>query len=95
MPAITLKPIAMPRREASKASVRMAAELAMINEPPMPCTTRSTMMKIAPAVPAAGVTVRAMEASAKTTNPALYILTRPTMSPIRPTVTTSTAVTSR
>ena len=37
----------------------------------------------------------AIEATVKMAKPALYMRTRPNMSPIRPSVTTSTAVTTR
>ena len=49
----------------------------------------------APAVPVIQVTDNSMEKMVKTANPRLYILTRPNMSPTRPKLTTSTAVTNR
>ena len=61
----------------------------------MPCTTRMMISCMAPALPTPGVSDRAIEATVKTAKPALYILTRPKMSPRRPKVTTSTAVTTR
>ncbi len=61
----------------------------------MPCTTRRMISSIAPALPVFGVSDRAMDPSVKMAKPALYIFTRPNMSPIRPKVTTSTAVTTR
>jgi hypothetical protein len=51
MPAITLTPMAKPRWAAGKASVRIAAEFAVSNAPPMPCTTRHAINHIAPRVP--------------------------------------------
>ncbi len=95
MPAITLTPIAKPRWFALNASVRIAAELAMRSAPPTPCTTRHAMSHIAPCDPVHGQSESASDATLKTANPALYIRTRPYMSPRRPNVTTSTAVTTR
>ena len=46
-------------------------------------------------MPVSQQTLRAIEKNVKIANPALYILTRPYMSPSRPKVTTSTAVTTR
>ncbi len=90
-----LMPMAIPRCATGKASVRMAVELAMSSAPPMPCTTRIPISSIAPAAPVWGVSDSPIEATVKTAKPALYIRTRPNMSPIRPKVTTSTAVTTR
>ena len=50
---------------------------------------------IAPAPPVWGVSDKPIEATVKIAKPALYIRTRPNMSPMRPKVTTSTAVTTR
>jgi hypothetical protein len=43
IPATVLTPSAIPRSSAGKASVRIAAELAMSMAPPMPCTMRIPM----------------------------------------------------
>ncbi len=94
-PAITLTPIANPRWFALKASVRIAAEFAISSAPPTPCTTRHAMSHIAPCEPGHGHRESASDATLKTANPALYMRTRPYMSPRRPNVTTSTAVTTR
>ena len=48
-----------------------------------------------PGVPVSQVMLRATEKSVKIAKPALNIFTRPYMSPSRPKVTTSTAVTTR
>jgi hypothetical protein len=93
--AIWFTPMAMPRSEVGKASVRMAAELAMSMAPPIPWIIRNTISSIAPARPVLQVSDRAMEARVNTAKPRLYMRTRPNMSPTRPRVTTSTAVTSR
>ena len=61
----------------------------------MPWMTRMAMSSMAPAAPVLGVSDRAIDASVKMAKPALYIRTRPNMSPMRPKVTTSTAVTTR
>ena len=95
MPAITLTPIANPRFEAGNASVRIAAEFAVSNAPPTPCTTRHAINHIAPFVPVYGQSESASDAPLNTAKPALYMRTRPKMSPSRPNVTTSTAVTTR
>jgi hypothetical protein len=87
--------MARPRSSVGKASVRMAVELAISSAPPMPCTIRHTMSHMAAEPPWPGVSDRAIEAAVNTANPPLYIRTRPNMSPSRPNVTTSTAVTTR
>ena len=51
------------------------------------------MISLAPAGPVLQVRDSMTEPKLKITNPRLYILTRPNMSPMRPTVTTSTACT--
>ena len=53
------------------------------------------MIHMAPATPVNHVTDSRIENSVKTANPRLYIRTRPNMSPTRPRLTTSTAVTSK
>ena len=73
----------------------MAVELAMSRAPPMPCTTRQTISHMAPEAPVHGHRERASDAALNTAKPPLYIRTRPNMSPRRPKVTTSTAVTTR
>ncbi len=73
----------------------MALELANRNAPPTPWKTRMTMIQMAPATPVNHVTDRRIEKNVKTANPKLYIRTRPNMSPTRPRLTTSTAVTSK
>ena len=70
-------------------------ELANRNAPPTPWKIRMTMIHSAPAVPVSQVTDSRIEKIVKTAKPRLYILTRPYMSPTRPRLTTSTAVTSR
>ena len=95
MPAIMLMPSAVPRCSTGKASVRIAVELAISSAPPIPCTTRITIRYIAAALPCPGVSDRAIDARVNTANPALYIRTRPNMSPSLPKVTTRTAVTTR
>jgi hypothetical protein len=52
------------------------------------------MRALAPVVPENGIRDRPIDAAVKMANPALYMRTRPKMSPIRPKVTTSTAVTT-
>jgi hypothetical protein len=49
----------------------------------------------APASPCIHVTASRIENTVKTANPRLYIRVRPYMSPTRPKLTTSTAVTTR
>ena len=53
------------------------------------------MSQSAPALAVQGHSDNASEARLKTRKPALYMRTRPKMSPNRPKVTTSTAVTTR
>ena len=50
-PTMLLIPRAIPRWRAGKASVMIAAALASRQAPPMPCTMRKTMRKVAPARP--------------------------------------------
>lgn len=93
--ATWLMPMAMPRCSTGKASVRMAVELAISRAPPTPCTIRSEISSSAAVPPWPGTSARPMEATVKTTQPALYMRTRPSMSPMRPKVTTSTEVATR
>jgi hypothetical protein len=88
MPAMTATPIAKPRRLAGNASVMMAAEFAVRSAPPTPCTMRHTINHIAPLPPVYGHNDSASEAALNTAKPALYMRTRPKMSPRRPNVTT-------
>jgi hypothetical protein len=60
----------------------------------MPWTTRNPIRALAPVVAVNGISARAIDAAVKTAKPALYMRTRPKMSPMRPKVTTSTAVTT-
>ena len=52
------------------------------------------MSTLAPVVPEKGISASPKEAAVKMAKPALYMRTRPKMSPMRPRVTTSTAVTT-
>jgi hypothetical protein len=54
-----------------------------------------TISQRTPGVPVIHVAVSRTEKIVKIANPALYIRTRPYMSPRRPKLTTSTAVTTR
>jgi len=71
MPAIWLMPSAMPRWRAGKASVRMAAALAISMAPPTACTSRQAISQMAPGGPVYGSSESAIEASVKTTKPRL------------------------
>src|SRR5215475_11345372 len=93
--ATWLMPSAMPRWCDGNASVRIAVEFANTIAPPTACTTRHKISHIAPPPPTSGSSDSAIDDSVKTTKPRLYILTRPYMSPSRPSETTSTADTSR
>jgi hypothetical protein len=73
----------------------MALELASSIAPPTPCRSRITISHHAAAVPCIQVSDSAMENAANIAKPRLNILTRPNMSPSRPKLTTSTAVTTR
>ena len=95
MAAIMLMPIAMPRLCTGNASVRIAVEFAISSAPPTPWITRKMMSWVAPSVPVPHVSDSRIEPRVKMAKPRLYILTRPKMSPIRPKVTTRTAVTTR
>ena len=88
-----LMPRAMPRSSCGKASVRIAAELDISIAPPTACTMRKMMMCRAALGPLPHVSERATAARVKITKPALYMRTRPYMSPRRPKSTTRTAVT--
>ena len=74
--------------------MRIAAEFAISIAPPTPCSTLMRISHSAPAVPCIQVRDSATENTVKTAKPRLYIRTRPYMSPSRPKLTTSTAVTT-
>ena len=95
MPATWFRPRARPRSLAGNASVRIALELAISIAPPTPCRIRITISHQAAAVPCSQVTDNITENTAKSAKPRLNIRTRPNMSPSRPKLTTSTAVTTR
>jgi hypothetical protein len=69
--------------------------LAKSSAPPIAWTKRMAMIQIAPAAPVNGVAASTRDPTVKIAKPALYMRTRPNMSPRRPNATTSTAVTSR
>jgi hypothetical protein len=87
-------PIARPRCSGGKASVSRAVLLAKRKAPPTPCTRRKISSSMAPWLPVPGVRESMIEPSVKMAKPRLYILTRPTMSEMRPSVTSSVAVTT-
>ena len=95
MPATWLRPSAMPRWLAGKASVRIALELAISIAPPTPWKIRIPIRYQPAAAPVSQLTDSRIENSAKMAKPMLYMRTRPNMSPRRPKLTTSTAVTTR
>ena len=64
--------------------------LAMISAPPMPCTTRNTMIDTS-----SQASAHSSEPRTKTAKPVSYIRTRPNMSPSRPTWVDSSVMTSR
>ncbi len=70
-PAIWLVPSAKPRWSAGKASVRIAAELAMSMDPPTACSTRQPISHSAPRLPWNGSNDSRIEAAVKTTKPEL------------------------
>ena len=90
--ATLLMPSARPRWFCGKASVRIGAEFAMRNAPPMPWPTRIKMSQSAPALPSSQVTESRTEKTEKTAKPRVNIFTRPYMSPMRPKLTSRTAV---
>jgi hypothetical protein len=95
MAATWLMPMAMPRWSAGKASVRIAVELAITRAPPTPWTIRRPIRVSAPEDPWAGTTASRIDEMVNTSRPRLYMRTRPSMSPRRPKVTTSTEVATR
>jgi hypothetical protein len=94
MAATMLIPRARPRWSGGNASVRIAEELAIRKAAPIPCTTRMTIIQRAPALPCIQVTDSRIEPAVNTAKPRLYMRTRPNMSPTRPRLTTSTAITT-
>jgi len=60
----------------------------------MPWTTRNSIRALVPVVALNGISARAIDDAVKTAKPASYIRTRPKTSPMRPKVTTGTAVTT-
>ena len=92
--AIMFVPNAKPSSSEGNASVMMAAELANSSAPPTPCTIRKMTSSSAPVEPVLQTTESRTDATVNQANPRLYIFTRPKMSPMRPTVTTTAAVTS-
>jgi hypothetical protein len=93
--ATWLSPSASPRSWDGNASVRIALELAISIAPPTACRIRIEISHQAAAVPCSQVTDSRTENTAKIAKPRLNIRTRPNMSPSRPKLTTSTAVTTR
>ena len=93
--ATWFSPSARPRSLAGNASVRIALELAISMAPPTPCKMRMQISHQAADVPCSQVTDSMIEKKAKIAKPRLNIRTRPNMSPRRPKLTTSTAVTTR
>ena len=71
MAATWLMPSAKPRLSAGKASVRIAAELAVSMEPPMACSTRQPISQSAPLAALNGSNDSRIEAAVKTAKPAL------------------------
>ena len=94
MPATWFSPSASPRWSCGNASVRIALELAISIAPPTPCRIRTMISHSAAAVPCIQVSESSTEKKANSAKPRLNILTRPYMSPRRPKLTTSTAVTT-
>ncbi len=69
--ATMLTPSAIPRCRAGKASVMIAAELAISIAPPTACTTRQPISQSTPAPPENGSSESTTEVTVKTRNPAL------------------------
>ena len=72
----------------------MAAELAISRAPPTACTMRRMTSSRAPLAPVLHTRESRTALMVNQAKPRLYILTRPKMSPMRPTVTTTEAETS-
>ena len=92
MAATALTPSARPRSLLGNASVRMAEELPITSAPPTPWPTRMAISQRAASEPCIQVSESRIEQIVKTARPRLNMRTRPYMSPMRPNVTTSTAV---
>ena len=92
--ATALIPSAMPRSRCGKASVRMAVEHAKIIAPPTPWIEWKRISSSAAVGPVVNTRESRIDPTVKTRNPRLYKRTRPNMSPMRPRLTTSTAVTT-
>ena len=90
-----LIPSASPRSSCGNASVRIAEELAMSSAPPTPWTIRIAISQRAAAEPSIHVSESRIDPAVKIAKPKLNMRTRPYMSPIRPKLTTSTAVATR
>ena len=75
--------------------MRIALEFAKSSAPPTPWPTRIMISQSAAVVPCIHVIESRIEKSVKTAKPRLNIRTRPYMSPSRPRLTTSTAITTR
>ena len=72
----------------------MAVELAKIIAPPTPWTRRKKMSSSAAPGPDVNTVESRIDPAVKTRKPRLYRRTLPNMSPMRPRLTTSTAVTT-
>jgi hypothetical protein len=72
----------------------MAAEFAMRSAPPIACTMRRMTSSRAPLEPVLHTNDSRTAETVNQAKPRLYIFTRPKMSPMRPTVTTTAADTS-
>ena len=92
--ATALMPSAIPRSRCGNASVRMAVEQAKIIAPPTPWISRNRISSNAALGPVVNTSESRIEPTVKTRNPRLYRRTRPNMSPMRPRLTTRTAVTT-
>jgi len=91
MAATMFIPSAKPSWSEGKASVMMAAELAIRSAPPMAWNMRNRTSSRAPLEPVLQTQDSRIAATVNQAKPRLYIFTRPKMSPMRPTVTTTTA----
>ena len=71
MAAAWLTPMAMPRRSGGKASVKMAAELAINMAAPTPWKMRMTISQMPPGCPVSQVMLSSTEKKVNTANPRL------------------------
>ncbi len=94
IPTTMFIPRAKPSCSAGKASVMMAAEFAIKSAPPMAWTILRMTSSRAPFVPVLQTVDKRIAETVNQAKPRLYIFTRPNMSPMRPTVTTTAADTS-